>query len=376
MRTRTGWMILGLCSVLYGCLSGNGGAPAASGAQGSDPGGTTVPSGGGGSVAGSCATAAPGAAAWQNVPFAPQGGAFDVYLSATPQQASSDLLIGLAQGSQRDARGLATLVRFNPTNAIDVRDGGVYRAGKPYYQAGDTYAFKLEVDVPAKRYSVDVRERGDGMGYRIADGYAFRTEQQGVTALDTFVAAAEIGTLTACIDRVVPALQATAPAQPWQTEVLSSPVALGPNAVRQHNVVFKVRPMASGSDALIALAQGAPADANGLAAVVRFNAQGTVDVRNGDHYSADVVYPYTPGKTYYVEFAPVAMHPPLYSVSVRERGATVSARLATNYSYSSAQQGASVLDHWAVAATQGGLQAWYHGSYFDGDCVDDECRWP
>jgi hypothetical protein len=51
-------------------------------------------------------------------------------------------------------------------------------------------------------------------------------------------------------------------------------------------------------DAVIGLSTGAASKWASLAAIVRFNPQGTIDARDGSVYRADVAYAYEPGHRY------------------------------------------------------------------------------
>ena len=53
-------------------------------------------------------------------------------------------------------------------------------------------------------------------------------------------------------------------------------------------------------DGLVGLSNGAAAAWTDLAAIVRFNAAGTIDARNGGAYAAAVAIPYTAGTTYHI----------------------------------------------------------------------------
>src|SRR5262249_46843673 len=54
------------------------------------------------------------------------------------------------------------------------------------------------------------------------------------------------------------------------------------------------------SAAAVALSLGPQTAWSGLAAIVRFNTAGTIDVRNGGAYAAAVTVPYTVGTSYHV----------------------------------------------------------------------------
>jgi hypothetical protein len=65
------------------------------------------------------------------------------------------------------------------------------------YTAGTTYHVRVQVDVAARIYSAWLKPAG-GTEVAIAQGYHFRTEQQGVTGLDNWVVASDGDGLQAC----------------------------------------------------------------------------------------------------------------------------------------------------------------------------------
>jgi len=67
------------------------------------------------------------------------------------------------------------------------------------------------------------------------------------------------------------------------------------------HVTLTARPSTTLDD-VIGLSAGAAAKWSDLAAIVRFNPQGKIDVRAGDVYTSLVDYPYYAGSTYYIRF--------------------------------------------------------------------------
>jgi hypothetical protein len=150
--------------------------------------------------AASCATATAGGA-WQNAAFAPQSATFTAEFDATPSAAPTNSVVGLSQGAQTDYTGFAVLVRFNPSGRIDARDASAYAAATTVrYSAGQTYHFRLAVDVGAKTYSAFVRAPG-GAEQTLGTGLRFRSEQSSASPLDwwgVFVHPTAAGTDTVC----------------------------------------------------------------------------------------------------------------------------------------------------------------------------------
>jgi hypothetical protein len=120
-----------------------------------------------------------------NAPLsASQNGVFTIQFDASASLSPSNVTIGLSQGSQTAYTGMAVAVRFNPTGFIDARNGAAYGASSIAFTAGTTYHFRLVVDVPNHLYSTFVTAPG-GSEQTVGANFGFRTEQVGVTALDT-----------------------------------------------------------------------------------------------------------------------------------------------------------------------------------------------
>jgi parallel beta-helix repeat protein len=117
---------------------------------------------------------------------AAQTGSFTATFDASASLSPSNALIGLSQGNATAYTGIAVAVRFNPTGFIDARNGGAFAAATSIpFTANSTYHFRVVVDVVAHTYSAFVTPPG-GSELTIGSGYAFRTEQAGVTQLDTW----------------------------------------------------------------------------------------------------------------------------------------------------------------------------------------------
>jgi hypothetical protein len=112
-------------------------------------------------------------------------------------------------------------------------------------------------------------------------------------------------------------------------------------------------------DGVIGLSSGDASAYSDLGPAVRFNTNGTIDVRNGSAYAADQTFPYTfNGGPYEVRFdVDVPSH--TYSVSVRhlDQVGKPMERLATNYAFRDEQQTVPQLDtvNRFVDGTQGGV---------------------
>jgi hypothetical protein len=115
-----------------------------------------------------------------------QSGSFSVDFDASASLSPSNTTYSLCQGAQTAYTGVAATVRFSTTGVIDARNGGAYAAVNSFaFSANTTYHFHLDVNVTSHTYSATVTAPS-GSPVTIASNYAFRTEQAGVTALDTF----------------------------------------------------------------------------------------------------------------------------------------------------------------------------------------------
>ncbi len=75
-------------------------------------------------------------------------------------------------------------MRFNTSGNIDARDGGTYSGSIPWVK-GASYHIRLVVNVAAHTYNVYVTPPGS-LEQALGMGFAFRTEQSGVTSLDNW----------------------------------------------------------------------------------------------------------------------------------------------------------------------------------------------
>jgi hypothetical protein len=142
-------------------------------------------SAGGGGSGGVTANAGAG---FQSTAITSQTGTFTAAFSATPSVSPLDSVIGLAMAAPSAYTDLAAVARFNPSGYIDARNGGAYAAASSIpYSSGQTYAFRLVINVPAKTYSIYVTPPG-GSEQTVGSNYAFRSEQSGASSLGYWTA--------------------------------------------------------------------------------------------------------------------------------------------------------------------------------------------
>jgi hypothetical protein len=142
---------------------------------------------------------------WQNKAFTNQTGLFTAQFDLIPSAAAIDGVTGLSSGTASGYANLAAIVRFNTAGRIDARNGGAYAAQSALpYVAGSTYQVRMVVNVPAHTYSVYVTGPG-AIEQPLGLDYAFRTEQNAVTGLNTLASYASPGTHQVCNLTVSPA---------------------------------------------------------------------------------------------------------------------------------------------------------------------------
>jgi hypothetical protein len=127
----------------------------------------------------------PGQAAsgWSNTAFPVQTTKFTSTFYATPTQNDEDLVFGFSKAAASAYTDLATIIRFNNTGTIDIRNGNAYAAAVSVpYTAGAKYYFSMTVNISQHTYSVSVTPPGKS-AILLASNYAFRSEQATVTSL-------------------------------------------------------------------------------------------------------------------------------------------------------------------------------------------------
>jgi len=130
--------------------------------------------------------------------LAPQRGTFSVGFDMVPERAPINAITGLCLGLADDYKDLAAAVRFSPEGVIDARNGSRFaaRASLPY-EPGVRYRVRMVVRVPERTYDVYVTPP-DGSETAVALGYAFRSEQKDLSALNHWAAFARDGSHQVC----------------------------------------------------------------------------------------------------------------------------------------------------------------------------------
>ncbi len=133
---------------------------------------------------------------WQNRSIELQAGQFSAEYDVVPNVSNMNGTTGLSLGNAAAWDDLAVIVGFSEAGEINVRNGGVYNADSVVnYTAGNSYHFRIVGDIPSHTYSVYVAEEA-GPEILLANNYAFRTTQSGVSSLDTLAVVAATGSHT------------------------------------------------------------------------------------------------------------------------------------------------------------------------------------
>lgn len=121
--------------------------------------------------------------AWGNLSLNSFTGHFLVEWESIPLGNQIDAVTGVGPDVAESYNDLACIVRFAPSGFIDCRNGGGYSADREVpYVAGQKYRFRLDVSIEDKTYDVVVFTE-DGFYRVLADDYAFRLSQGGVSSL-------------------------------------------------------------------------------------------------------------------------------------------------------------------------------------------------
>lgn len=116
-------------------------------------------------------------------------------------------------------------------------------------------------------------------------------------------------------------------------------------------ISFDATPLADNIDAFTGIGAITPREAGDVAAIVRFNEQGTIDVRNGGAFRADQNLAYSANKAYRVRMV-INVKSKTYSVFVNPPGQP-EVPLARNYAFRSTQAAVQALSKIVLAGYTG-----------------------
>lgn len=271
---------------------------------------------------------------WINHTIGTREGLFGLSFNVVPSVSGMDAVVGLSRGNAAAYSDLGVILRFAQDGRIDARNGMIYEAQSLCkYVPGALHTIELSVDTLSSRYTAIVKS--GGVSYVIAKEYAFRTEQADVSNFDNIGLYASSGALK--LDNV---------SSGWANTQVGLQTA-------GFVSTFDIRPMSDKLDAVVGLAYGLSSDYPDLAAIIRFNENGRIDVRNGGGYADDVAMVYAPGVTYRARVS-VDLETRTYSVVISAGG--VETPLATDYKFRTEQASVLGIDHLASYARNGSIE--------------------
>ena len=115
-------------------------------------------------------------------------------------------------------------------------------------------------------------------------------------------------------------------------------------------ISYYATPSSSDVDAVTGLSSGAASEYTSLAAIVRFNSQGTIDARNGSTYEAISVIPYVAGMTYHF-ILDINMTTHTYNAYVML--GSVRTSIGVNFAFRSEQTSVTSLNNLGALTTRG-----------------------
>ncbi len=271
-------------------------------------------------------------------------GTFRLEFDATPSSTGIDGVVGLSSGPAGDYSNLAAIVRFNATGTIDARNGAAYTAATAItYSAGTAYHFILDVNLTTHTYNASVVV--NGAPQVIGTKLAFRSEQAGVSSVSNIAAITTLGSQTICnIAVTLTSSGCVASSGNWANSALPQ-VETG-----TFRLAFDATPSSTRIDGVVGLSSGPAGDYSNLAAIVRFNATGTIDARNGAAYTAATAITYSAGTAYHF-ILDVNLTAHTYNASVVVNGAPQV--IGTKLAFRSEQAGVSSVSNIAAITTLG-----------------------
>jgi hypothetical protein len=292
---------------------------------------------------------------WDSQSITAQTGTFTVAWDSVPSQAKMDGITGLSVGTPTGATQLATIVRFNPSGNIDVRNGSGWASTATVpYSAGVSYRFVKTVNLSTKRYSVTVTPKG-GSTVQIARDYAFRTEQNTVTKLDRigyFAATGAHSVTNVSVQAATTTSTNSTNTSTSPTTTTTTTTTTGTNTWTHYpfaaktgtfKLAFDVVPSNTSLTAEVSTSNGKTTDFSKLPTCIRFTSTGVIQARHGSIYAAVNPMTYRAGVKYSVVMT-INISTRKYSMTVTPAGGSAVV-IANNYDFRSTAVNISRLDH-------------------------------
>ena len=115
-------------------------------------------------------------------PTAPDSHGFTATFAATPSTSEMDASLGFFTSTSTQQSSLSGLINFGPDGVIQVRDGDRFVPSTVTYAAGQTYLFRLVLNLPAATYSLFVTPPG-AAEIPLGANLQVPSDQRGATSL-------------------------------------------------------------------------------------------------------------------------------------------------------------------------------------------------
>lgn len=245
-----------------------------------------------------------------------------------------------------DAQNNSFFIQIDGNCAMIVGDSAAIPANQftwVNYQNGDQ-ANPITTSLTAGTHTITLTEREGGVG---VDTLFFTDTPCIPTGLGTncqgYVTATPAPPTNTPIPSPTP-LACTTSSTAWKNTSIAQ-------QTRTFTTTFTATPNNANMDGVLGLSNGAADAYTDLAASVRFNNTGFIDVRNAGSYQAATSYAYTPGTAYTFRME-VNIATRRYSVYVKQ-GAAAETLLANNFAFRTEQASVTQLNNFAVISSIG-----------------------
>lgn len=282
------------------------------------------------------------AAKQQSFKIDDQTGQFTVRFSAVPNADNMNAALGLGPVELSSWGDFNCIIAFAEDGTLSMRNGDAYEADVSVaYEARKRYFFQVDVDVPAKTYTVRVSADGEEE-IVIAQDYAFR-ETNFTGTLSYF--STRIETLDETHFVGVSGFQIGESSHTVEQDIFNTPI---PEQTGDFFTKFVATPSHDNMNGLIGLSSMKVAAWGDYNCIIVFGAEGTILARNSDAYEAVNEVSYKAGKRY-MFFVTGNTDSKTYSVLVSGPGGQIDT-IAKDYGFRLSNATGDVLNNMAVHA--------------------------
>lgn len=276
---------------------------------------------------------------WQSFQISTHTQTFIAEFDAVPNSTAMNGVVGIVNGSAAAYADNACTVRFHESNTIQALNGSAYSSATTVnYTPGNSYHFRLVINIPNHTYSIYVTPQGQSE-ITLGTNYAFRTQQASVTQLTGWALLAEIGTHTVSNMSFSPVSGTV-----WQSFPVSTQTGV-------FTAEYDAVPNTAAMDGVVGILNGTATGYVDNACSIRFNPGNTIDALNGSAYNAAATVNYTPGASYHFRLV-INVPNHTYSIYVTPPGQSEIA-LGTNYAFRTQQASVTQLTGWSLLSTNG-----------------------